>query len=492
MKELRKISDIWKAIDDKRILSKMGKHKWFQSYEGIKAAIEYIGLKIITTKKELDAMEVPIDKNSIKHYGWRKINVSRDGIISNVGINSLLGNYSTLRTDEEMKEIYKKVGTTLSLQQPKGIPTANNLESKAIDDLDILIGISDYIHREHLFEFRLYDMAYCMINDDINAEIFVSDQVKSSKVAENGAVYFRQLNSALSIKIMISILENGSLTCIGKTREDKVDVVWFFYGINAINILKAFNINQTFNPTLHLKRKSNNEFINKMNDPMFRFDVGKSSEECNRLLENKIEFIKIGNKHSLIFWNEDDSQIPGKNHRIEQKSFAMTRTACRTIDIKVERFHENSYGSVDFIIKGYIRVQDKAASKSFGFRYECNLPYNPDDIDIFQVSNLENNLVYAIPMRVMKNEIITSFFTDKQLMKKNIGFGLKWKKDHEQFKYNFKTNEGIILYVKACEEASKIPELTDRNFYSNMIDVNKDKFGSKNQLADRKLNAVNV
>ena len=36
--------------------------------------------------------------------------------------------------------------------------------------------------------------------------------------------------------------------------------------------------------------------------------------------------------------------------------------------------------------------------------------------------------------------------------------------------------------LKACEEASKIPPLTDHSFYTNMIDANKDKFGSKKQL----------
>ena len=476
MKELRKISDIWKAIDDQRILSKMDKREWKQSFEGTKTAIEYIGLKMITTKKELDEMEVPIDRMNVKRYMGRKINVSRNGIISNVGVNSLLGGYSTLRTDEEMKEIYKKVGINLSLQQPKGIPTANNLESKAIDDLDILIGIYDYIHREHLFEHRLYDMAYCINgnNLDVDSDIYVANQVKSSKISENGVVSFRESNSALSTKTMLSILENGSLTCIGKTRDDKVDVVWFFYGNNAINILKTFNINQTFNPTLHLKRNSNNEFTNKMNDSMFRFDVGKSSEECKRLLEQKIEFIKTGIKHSLTFWNEDDSQIPHESHRIEQKSFNMTRTACNMINIEVKKRHQDAYGPVDFIVNKFTKIQDKAAKRNFHIRKINKLPYNPDDIDIFQVSDLENNLVYAIPMRVMTNEIVTSFFTRDQLMKITITFGPKWKENHKQFKHDFKTNDGILSYVKACEEASKIPQLTDRDFYINMINENKD------------------
>jgi hypothetical protein len=101
---------------------------------------------------------------------------------------------------------------------------------------------------------------------------------------------------------------------------------------------------------------------------------------------------------------------------------------------------------------------------------------------------LVNNEVYAIPMRVMTNEIITSFFTDEQLMKRTIHFGLKWKEVHEQFKHDFKNKEGVISYVKACEDASKIPKLTDINFYTTIIDANKDQFGSKKQLKYRKAN----
>jgi hypothetical protein len=155
----------------------------------------------------------------------------------------------------------------------------------------------------------------------------------------------------------------------------------------------------------------------------------------------------------------------------------MTRSACNTIDIKVEKKHGNSYGPVDFIVNRIVKVQDKVASITFHVRHQGNLPYNPDDIDIFQVSDLVNNIVYAIPMRVMIDEIVTSLFTTNKLMKNTVEFGPKWKEDHKQFKHDFKSKDGVLSYVKACEEASKIPQLTDKNFYTNMIDDNKDKFG---------------
>ena len=491
MKPPRKSSDIWKAIDDKRLEVKMGKNEWKQSFEGVKSAIEYIGLKMITTKEELDEMEVPVEiptnRNVRQQYGWRIIEVSRNDILSKSQINDLLTGVNGLKTKEEIQNINTNVGINHSLSRPKGISTTNNTESEAIDDLDILIDISKYAFREHLFEHRLYDISYSMIGDNIDENVFVADQVKSARVYDN-TLTFGTSNGKLNVGMIISILENGSLTCIGKDKDDKIDVVWFFYGVDAINILNKFVSSQIFNPTLHLTKKSAREFTNAMNNPMFRFDVGKSSKECDRLLEKKMDFIKTGIKHSLTFLNEDDSQIPCEGHRIEQKSLNMTRSVCNVINIKVERKHEDSYGPVDFIVNGNVRVQDKVGKNIFNVRHEGKLPYNPDDIDIFQVTDLENNIVYAIPMRVMANETVTSFFTVKQLMRYTVWFGIKWKEDHKQFKHDFKTKEGVLSYVKACEEASKVPQLTDRSFYKNMINDNEDKFGSLKQLSDKKNN----
>ena len=103
MKKPIKISDIWKAIDDKRIFLEMKEYEWKQSFEGVKTAIEYIGLKMVTTKEELDKMEIPVPRSGKKAYGYRKIDVSKDGIISKSRINDLLSGKNSLKTDEEMK-----------------------------------------------------------------------------------------------------------------------------------------------------------------------------------------------------------------------------------------------------------------------------------------------------------------------------------------------------------------------------------------------------
>jgi hypothetical protein len=484
MKNPRKISDIWKAVDDQREAYNMKEIVWRQSYEGLKAAIEYIGLQLITKKKDLDAMEIPLSTKKVKKYGYRNIEVARNGFIYKAArINDILSGQNGLKTYEEIAEIHKNVGIANSIVMPKGVATSNNKESKSIDDLDELIGISNVIYREHLVEFRRFDIAYCILGDNIDGEVFVADQVKSSKVAEDGSINFRELN----IKTMISILENGSLTCIGKNKDNIVDVVWFLFGNQAINILKEFDMTQTFRQRIHLQVKSNNPFTIAINNPMFRFDLGKDKSECNRLLQQKLEYIKTGIKKSLAFWNEDDSQVPGNNHRIEQKSFAMTRDACNEINIKISREHKDAYGPVDFRINGNVRIQDKVNREEFRFRPVGRYPYNPDDIDIFQVSDIINKIVYAIPLRTLRSELdeVTSFFTTEQLMKTGIRLSVEWKKNHKQFKYDFKIKEDIIKYVKACEDAAKIPELSDKNFYKNMIDENKDKFCSKKKLREQ-------
>ena len=72
---MRKLKDIWDAIDDKRPKDKKI-IAWKQSYEGVKAAIEYIGFKLVTTKEEFDELPIPINKVGHKGYLYRKIIVT--------------------------------------------------------------------------------------------------------------------------------------------------------------------------------------------------------------------------------------------------------------------------------------------------------------------------------------------------------------------------------------------------------------------------------
>ena len=474
---MRKLSEIWNSIDEKRpqdikIIA------WKQSYEGVKAAIEYIGYVMVTTKEEFDSISIPINKVGHKSYGSRKIIVTRDGVQSvPTQIQGLLIGTCGLLTPDELNLILKKVNDEKSLNQPKGIPTNNDKETNAIDKLDDLLDIEKYLDRQHLIEHRIADIAYRFKNK----ENYVADQVKSA--------YFKvknEINFSVKIGGMITILEkNMSLTCIAM-KDDKVDIVWFFYGIKAIDVLITFEKTKTFKPRCHLTCKSDNPFTLALNDPRFRYDVGKSELEIDRLLQQKLEFARIGVKHSIQYLNEDDTQIMCPFHRIEQKSFEMTRDACAMITINVKKCPEDNYSVIDFRMNDRIKIQDKSYKKHFVMRAHGKLPYNPDTIDIFQLSNLITKEIYAIPMRKIKKNIVKSTFPPDILMKTDIKVSQIWDTKYAKYKYDLKTEKGIRAYVATCEAAAAVPQLTDREFYKNMLDANAEKFGSLKQLAERK------
>ena len=122
-----------------------------------------------------------------------------------------------------------------------------------------------------------------------------------------------------------------------------------------------------------------------------------------------------------MYLNEDDSQIPGENHRLEHKAFALTRAACARISIDVKGISEDAYGSVDFRVGDVSRNQDKVLRQQVRMRSTGGYPYNPDDIDILQLTVLDKQLVYALPMRLMKDGQIVSFFPETALMREKAG-----------------------------------------------------------------------
>ena len=474
-----KISEIWEAIEDQRPKD-IKIIDWRQSYDAVKSAIEYVGYEMITSKEEFIDIPIPIDRRGCKCYINRKIIIKRDGIQSILTrIDQILTKTSLFKTSDEMKIVQKKINDDKMLNQPKGVSTTTDKEMNAIDKLDELLGIEKYLDKQHLIEFRIADVAYRFKNgSDIE---YVADQVKTSYAKSKNITF------SVTIKDMITILEkNMSLTCIAMN-DDIVDVIWFFYGTAAIDILNNFEKNKKFKPTRHLTKKSNRPFTMAINDAMFRYDVGTSKIEIERLLQQKLEFVKIGVKQSIKYLNEDDTQIMSSSHRLEQQSFAMTRDACSKIDIKVARHHEDNYSCVDFRIKDKIKIQDKSYTTGFHMRRIGSLPYDPDKIDILQISNLVTKEIYAIPMRIISNNIVKSMFSEDILMKESIFISLEFKTKYTKYKYDLKKEQDIHSYVVACEAAAMIPELTDHEFYKNMLDANKDKFGSLKQIKELKL-----
>ena len=101
MRKLRSILDIWHAVDSQRPEG-MNKVLWKQSHAGIAAALLHVGLVLKTTRQELDAMPIPLDKDGRQNTAYRKVQVMRNGILSQpVDIKSLLSGNSALKTDAE-------------------------------------------------------------------------------------------------------------------------------------------------------------------------------------------------------------------------------------------------------------------------------------------------------------------------------------------------------------------------------------------------------
>ena len=490
---LRKASTVWAAIEQKRTASGMGQIEWRQSYEGVSAAFEYLGIKLMTSKREFDNLPIPMKDRGThtgKDYGSRKVIVKR-GFVDSVptSIHSLLAGHNSLLTSEERQEIHNKIAEQHSSRTGKGLLTTNCGETSAIDDLDLLIESANILDRQHILEFRAADIAYKLKICVNNA--WIGEQVKTAVASVNNECQFNHSGSRLNVKQMLEILNAGMvLTCIGLTQSRAVDVVWILHGPSAIDLLTRFDLSQRFSPILHLKIRlaAANQFTQAISDKQFRFDVGKSKKECARLLKRKIEIIKTGEKQSLQFWNEDKSQIPGKDHWTEQRSFNLTRSACAKMGVLAQRLHEDAYTLVDFRVSR-ARVQDKVRKRVYGNRHPGSHPYNPDEFDVLQVTCLEDGTAFVFPSRLVKDDKIESFFSDDQLMKCTVSTRNIWKTENAEYMHDLSTEEGAKSYVAACEAAAQIPPLTDRDFYQNMLNANQHLFCSKKELKKRKAEA---
>lgn len=125
-----KVTDTWDAIDNQRPAD-MKLLKWQQSFDGVQATLKHIGLVLVDTKEEFDQLEVPLEESrSKKRPSWRKISVSREGVVSKAtAIASLLSGNAGLLTAAEQQAIQTASNTAQSIRQPKGVATTNIAES---------------------------------------------------------------------------------------------------------------------------------------------------------------------------------------------------------------------------------------------------------------------------------------------------------------------------------------------------------------------------
>ena len=490
---LRKVNDIWNSIDDQRD-AKMDTKEWRRSYEGVKAALLYVGLVLVTTKDELDTMEVPEYKDTFKRYNERNVIVSRNGVLGKpTGIKNLLSGNSQLLTSDETYAIHNKGSDGQKKAKPKGVATCNNIEDESIKALDNLIDMASIFDREFIHEHRLGDVAYCEKNIGGNPddEVYFAEQIKTATAGENSnRLTFGASDGHLTVDIMKNIIKkNMSLICIGKTDKCKVDVVWMFYGEKGLDMLNKFENTQTFQPRLHLQIKSTNDFTIAYNSKDFRYDVGciESKEERQRFFKERAIIIRSGIKHSLQFLNEDDSQIPNEYHRNEQHSLMIIQEACKKVGVEVHKIRDDAYTCVDFRVDG-CRVQEKTLGENgthVHIRNLGGLPYDSDKIDILQIS--QKLKVYVIPMRKYDGDgNIVSNMSEADLVKIKYG---RWK---QNIMCDLSTKKGIQKYVKLCAEAKEIPSLTDHDFYKNMITKNAHIFTSESDAIRKKRNTKKI
>ena len=383
---------------------------------------------------------------------YRKIVIERDGIRSKpTHINHVIDGNSKFSTKDEKVVADAQRSLTVSAKQGKGITVNGLSEIKSSADLDAMIGVDKVFYRVPLIEFRVSDVTYCLLGEPVDDEVFVADQVKSSKVDENGCLHFKHAGSRIKVSTMIKILENKStLTCIGKNIDDIPDVIWFFNGSEAIDTLRKFPEERTFHPRLHLKCTSPCDFTAAMNNAQFRYDVGMSDVEKKRLLQRKLEAVKSGKKHTIRYLNEHESQIEAHSHRIENQSFQMIRELCTKYDVAIERMSDDAYSQVDFRLDKKVKIQDKVGKVFQGvcIRHMGSYPLNPDNVDVLQVTDLENRVCYVIPMRRLQEGNVVSHFTGDQLMRHSLHLSKKWL--GTVLRFDLEVDEDVRMYIETC------------------------------------------
>ena len=478
----RKVSDVWKLVESQKP-DAVSVQEWRRSYDGIAAVMQAIGLQLATSRREFDELEIPLDAEGCYSYTSREVIVTRDGIDSQpTRISHLLSGNSSLQTADEKRAMNQEKSIRRSAALPKGTATSNHMETLAYEALLEILNLRSDIECAHLWEHRLADVALRKLIQQ--NEGFSADQVKTAQIDTQGRFNFHHGGIIITVKMMISILQqNICLVFIGKDLTAKIHLIWMLHGSDTINLLQKFPADQAFRPRLGTGTTALSHF---MYQQCYRFDLNLC-QDIDRLRAAKLQTIEQSQKHPLSFWNEDESQIPSKTHQLEHKSFVMTREACAKLHVLVEHFAEDFYGSVDFRVAKTARIQDKNGDKQINFRHPGRHPLNPDDVDVLQISNQKLQQVYAIPMRMVTDDTVVSTFSSHQLMLMTLTCSQKWKDAHIAHRYDLKKTADVKAYIEACVSAVAVPQLTDRNFYSNMIRDNAAKFGSKKALAAGKI-----
>lgn len=87
--------------------------------------------------------------------------------------------------------------------------------------------------------------------------------------------------------------------------------------------------------------------------------------------------------------------------------------------------------------------------------------------------------MYAIPMRIVRDGLVKSYFSADQLMMSSITLSQEWQANHAAFRYDLNIQDDIRRYVASCTSASEISCLSDQLFHSKVLKDNMHIFGTR-------------
>jgi hypothetical protein len=406
-----KVSGARTIAEPQRLALRYTEDNWYASHVGLEMVFWHArGLTLLTTAEEL-AETASTDGN----FGHRKVYVARGYLVREkpAQINNLLFGLTSIRTDAEVDATIKTMGEIQKARQPKGSTTNHDQEDKATRDLCQMIGYKDSTPG---IEFRLSDNLCKSLKDNVDDNVYVGDQVKSSHL-HKGAHRFWNLDIGKAILMLgggdfigkggrkVAEWMKMSITLIGLDSNHVPEVVWYLWGKRAVDMLMKYEHiygeSQKFETTPFPTRKRRNEFLEALDE--FRYDVlhGRGNmtgaSECARLRAAKEEF--AGSDYATHapaeFWNEDLSQIPLDGHKMEQVIMNRMRELLGPVCL-VKRASIDNYGPVDYrfidLATGVVsRIQSKKMSGTvFSMRKKNGLPYDlMKDFDSLDVADTD-------------------------------------------------------------------------------------------------------
>ena len=481
--------EAWASTEPAREAAGIKPKAWKRSYDGITLVLAAIGYVLDMSPAELTAAMV-----TARMPSQAKVVVTRNERRSDpTALTDLLSGHSSLLTPAEMAAVHANRIRGQSARLPKGVATLNHQETKAANDLFDIIGASACLTVEHLWEFRAADVALALLGTPLSAAAFAALQIKSS--AASGALAFQHGGGGKSLTVgaMRNMLSAGmSILCIGLAPATKCPSrAWFFFGDQALKMFASFGDEQHFQPRLHLKRMSFDAFTVAYNTDEFSYDLRPDATGAprRRLLDTIILSVEQAPKHSVAFYNENESQLSG-THITELRGFALQRDALEVIGSSMVKLFADNHGPVDSRIDpaGFnCRKQDKTigagSTLQITIRQTGGMPLNPNSVDMLTVTLLSTSYVYAIPMRyVDEHGKVQSTFSSAELMNTVIYLSEKWLSRFAQYLCDL-NKEGARKLWRIAEAAAAVGP-SDQMFFDEMVAAGRaaGKIGSPREL----------